>query len=170
MNYRRWLEIIKVLGCRRPVVVIGNSSLRLPHLDISAGEFNQQLANIGGGVFNAIDSTSLRVVMALIARSAGVISLDSSPLYIAQAFNTPAISIWGTHAPASRIGYDKNYMDLAIWKQNACLNSPCFSYGEFPVNKCPDGKYQTSCAVTADVSVDDVLRKVDMLESSMVKA
>lgn len=166
MSYGRWLEIIKALSTRRPVVVIGNTSLRLPDTDMSAGAFNQAVANIGGGVFNAIDSTTVRVLMALISRSTGLLGLDSAPLYMAQATNTPAISIWGTHAPASRIGYDKNYMDLAIWKQEACQNSPCFAYGKFPETKCPDGAQQTACAVLSDVSVDDVLVKVDMIESA----
>ena len=133
---------------------------------MSAGEFSAQVAQIGGGVFNAVDSTTIRVMMALIARSTGVLCMDSAPLYLAQALNVPAISIWGTHPPAARIGYDKKYMDLAIWKQDACQHSPCFAFGKFPVDKCPDGIRQTSCAVTADVSVDDVLKRVDILESN----
>ena len=166
MNYKTWLEVIKQLATRRPVMVVGNSSLRLPDMDMSAGEFNQQVGSIGGGVFNAVDSTTIRVLMALIARSVGVICLDSAPLYMAQALNVPAISIWGTHAPGSRIGYDKNLMDLAVWKQKACNFSPCFAYGKFPVNKCPNGIHQACCEVTASVTPDDVLSKVDMIESA----
>lgn len=164
MNYSRWLEIIQALATRRPVIVVGNSSLRLPDTDISAGQFSQAVGNMGGGVFNAIDSTTIRVLMALISRSNGLLGMDSAPLYMAQATNVPAISIWGTHAPAARIGYDKLYMDLAIWKQEACNHTPCFAYGKFPVDKCPDGVRQTLCAVTADVSVNDVLSKVDIVE------
>lgn len=166
LNYTRWLEIIKTVGTRRPVVVIGNSHLRLPDTDMSAGEFNAHVASIGGGVFNAIDSTSVRSMMALIARSFCTIGLDSAPIYIAQALNVPAISIWGTHAPGSRIGHDKNMMDLAIWNQEACQYSPCFAYGEFPVKKCPNGIRQACCEVTASVSVDDVLKRVDAVESA----
>ena len=166
LNYGRWLEIIKALSTRRPVMVVGNSSLRLPDMDMSAGEFSQHVANIGGGVFNAVDSTTIRVLMALIARSTGLLCLDSAPLYMAQAVNTPAISIWGTHAPGVRIGYDKNYMDLAIWREDACKFTPCFAFGKFPVNKCPSGIRQTACEVTSAVSVDDVLKRVDMIESA----
>jgi hypothetical protein len=169
MNYKTWLEIIKQLATRRPVMVVGNSSLRLPDIDMSAGEFSQQVAGIGGGVFNAVDSTTIRVLMVLIARSNGVVCLDSAPLYIAQALNVPAISIWGTHAPASRIGYDKTCMDLAVWKQDACQFSPCFAYGKFPVNKCPQGQRQISCEVTAAVAPDDVLSKVDIIESANIQ-
>lgn len=169
MNYGRWLEVIHTLATRRPVVVVGNSSLRMPETDMSAGEFNQRVAAMGGGVFNAVDSTSLRVLMALISRATCLIGLDSAPLYMAQSLRTPAVSIWGTHAPGARIGYDKNYMDLAIWQRGACQHSPCFAYGSFPVDKCPDGTRQTSCAVTAAVSVNDVLQKVDAVESAGVK-
>lgn len=166
MNYKIWLEVIKQLATRRPVVVVGNSSLRLPDMDISAGEFSQQVAAIGGPVINAVDSTTIRVLMALIARSSGVVCLDSAPLYMAQALNVSAVSIWGTHAPGSRIGYDQNLMNLAVWKQDSCNYSPCFAYGQFPVNKCPEGNKQTCCAVLASVTVDDVLKKVDLLETS----
>lgn len=165
MNYTRWLEIISALSSRRPVVIVGNSSLRMPDTDMSAGEFNSRVGGIGGGVFNAIDCTTIRVLMALIARSVGVVCVDSAPLYVAQSLNIPAISIWGTHAPGSRIGYDKNYMDLALWQNTACRSSPCFAYSQFPYSKCPDGARQTTCAVTAAVAVDDVMRKVDMIES-----
>jgi len=166
MKYGTWLEIIKALSTRRPVMVVGNSSLRLPDMDMSAGEFNAQVAQIGGGVFNAIDSTTIRVLMALLARSFCAITLDSAPLYLAQAVGAPAISLWGTHAPATRIGYDKNYMDLAIWQQDACQFSPCFAYGQFPVNKCPQGVRQACCEVIGAVTADDVLKKVDMVESA----
>lgn len=170
MNYSTWFDIIKTLATRRPVVVVGNTAWRLPTMDMSAGEFHQRVNNIGGGVFNAIDSTSIRVLMALISRSVGLLCLDSAPLYMAQALNIPAISIWGTHAPGARIGYDKNYMDLAIWRTDACKFSPCFAYSQFPVDKCPDGVRQTCCEVTAAVTVDDVLRRVDMIESAGLRS
>lgn len=166
MNYARWLEIIKTLSTRRPVVVVGNLSLRVPDMDMSAGTFNQHIAGMGGGVVNAVDSTTIRVLMALIARSVGVICLDSAPLYMAQALNVPAVSLWGTHAPASRIGYSKDLMDLAVWPQQACNAAPCFAYGKFPVNKCPNGTRQTACETISAITVDDVLKKVDMIESA----
>lgn len=168
LNYQRWLEIIQALATRRPVVVVGNSSLRLPEMDMSAGTFNQHIASMGGGVVNAIDCTSIRVLMALIARSFCTIGLDSAPIYVAQALKVPAISLWGTHAPGARIGYDKNMMDLAIWHQEACQFAPCFAYGGFPEKKCPFGAEQTCCEVLTAITPDDVLKKVDMIESSGV--
>jgi ADP-heptose:LPS heptosyltransferase len=166
LNYQRWLVIIQALAARRPVVVVGNSSLRLPDTDMSAGQFSQHVASMGGGVVNAIDCTSIRVLMALISRSFCTIGLDSAPIYMAQALKVPAISIWGTHPPGCRIGYDKNMMDLAIWNQEACQYSPCFAFGGFPANKCPMGANQGCCEVLASIVPDDVLKKVDMIETA----
>lgn len=164
LNYGRWLELIKALAARRPVVVVGNSHLRLPDMDMSAGEFNQQVAQLGSGVINAVDSTPIRVLMALIARSAGIVCLDSAPLYMAQALNVPAVSLWGTHDPGVRIGYDKSYMDLAVWNAPACQYAPCYAYGNFPAKKCPQGAAQSCCEVLASTTVDDVLKRVSQLE------
>lgn len=166
MNYQRWLEVIQGLATRRPVIVVGNSGLRLPDMDMSAGQFLQHVGSMGGAVVNAIDATSIRVLMALIARAFCVVGLDSAPIYIAQALKTPAISIWGTHAPGVRIGYDRNMMDLAIWHQEACHFAPCFTFGEFPASKCPFGAEQSCCECLQSVTFDDVLRKVDMIETA----
>jgi hypothetical protein len=166
MNYKCWLDTIQVLATRRPVIVVGNSSLRLPEMDMSAGQFVQSVSSFGNAVVNAIDATSVRVLMALIARAFCVVGLDSAPIYLAQALKTPAISVWGTHAPGCRIGYDRNMMDLAIWHQEACQFAPCFTFGEFPASKCPFGADQTCCEVLAAVTPDDVLKKFDMVETA----
>jgi ADP-heptose:LPS heptosyltransferase len=165
MRYGRWLEIIRLLATRRPVVVVGSSSLRLPDTDMSAGDFNQRVGGMGQAVVNAIDSTSIRVLMALISRATGVVALDSAPLYLAQAVRTPAISIWGTHAPGARLGYDKAYMDAAIWHADNCNRCPCFAYGQFPVEKCPQGAKQRVCEVIDGATAEDVMARVDLIEA-----
>lgn len=168
MNYSTWLEIIKQLGQRRPTLVVGNSRLRLPETDMSVGAFQQHLVNCGGGVINAIDATPLRVLMALISRATAVLCMDSAPLYIAQALNTPAVSIWGAHDPGVRIGYDPTYMELAVWNEGACNHSPCFAYSEFPKHKCPRAGQQTVCEVLTSIEAKHVLQKVDIIESRNV--
>ena len=169
MPYGRWLEIIAGLATRRPVVVVGNARLRLPDTDMSAGEFIGRLGNLGQAVVNAIDGTNIRTLMALISRATAAVTLDSGPLYIAQALNTPAISIWGTHAPGARIGYDENYMRHAIWNADACRRCPCFAYGEFPVDKCPDGPNQMVCEVLKSVQPEQVFALIDSIESTATK-
>lgn len=165
MKYSTWLEIIKELSQRRPTLVVGNSKLRLSDTDISAGQFQQHVSAIGGGVINAIDATPLRVLMALIARSTCVFALDSAPLYIAQALKVPAISMWGSHDPGVRIGYDKDYMDLAVWNETACNHAPCFAYSEFPAQKCPRGAQQALCEVLMSVDAKVVLSKLETVET-----
>jgi Glycosyltransferase family 9 (heptosyltransferase) len=165
MNYGRWLETIQLLSTRRPVVVVGTSTLRLPDMDMSVGDFASRVAQLPA-VVNAIDSTSIRVLMALISRATGVVAMDSAPLYIAQALNVPAVSLWGSHPPGARIGYDKAYMDLAIWNVDACRRAPCFAYNYFPVDKCPNGERQRVCEVLDSISAKQVMAKIDMIESN----
>jgi hypothetical protein len=167
MNYSTWLAIIKEMATRRPVVVVGNSNHKLPEMDMSAGEFQQHISTMPN-VINAIGATPLRVLMALISKATCSVALDSGTLYIAQAVNTPAISIWGSHDPGVRIGYDKDYMDLAIWNQRDCRMSPCFAYAQFPAHKCPNGAAQDCCDVLATVMPEQVLQKLDMVESRNV--
>lgn len=167
MNYGAWLEVIKEMASRRPVLVVGHANNRLPDLDISVGEFQQAL-NQTDNVFNVIGSIPLRVVMAAIAKAVACITLDSGLLYVAQAFRTPAISIWGSHDPGVRIGYDKDYMDLAIWNQSSCRMSPCYGYASFPAHKCPNGARQVTCDVLASVSPEQVVQKLDLVESNVI--
>jgi ADP-heptose:LPS heptosyltransferase len=164
-SYRLWISVITELSRRRPVVVVGNTKLRLPDTDMSAGEFHNAVNNMGQGVINAIDATPLRVLMALIQRSFGVLCLDSAPLYIAEALRVPAISLWGAHPPAARIGYDPEYMDMAVWKEQNCPQAPCFAYSNFPAHKCPDGNKQSMCEVLKSAAPNDVLAMVDKLEA-----
>lgn len=161
MNYTKWLEIIAGLSTRRPVVVVGSSQFRLPDTDISAGDFIANLSSMGQAVINAIDSTNTRSLMALIARASAVVTLDSAPLYIAQAVSTPAVSLWGTHAPGTRIGYAPEYMQYAIWNEGSCRRAPCFAYNRFPHEKCPDGANQRTCELLKSIEATQVFERVD---------
>lgn len=164
LPYSSWLKIIGNMATRKPVVIVGNSNLRLPETDMDAGTFLSHASKMGQAVVNCVDGTNLRTLMALMARASAVVTLDSAPLYIAQAVNTPAVSIWGTHAPGSRIGYDRAYMDLAIWNSDACTRCPCFAFSEFPASKCPDGEKQRTCEVLLAVTPEQILNKIDAIE------
>jgi hypothetical protein len=167
MNYGTWIQIIKELASKRPVIVTGAATNRHPDMDISAGEFQQQISNLPN-VVNAIGATPLRTAMALISKAVAMFTLDTGTLYMAQALGVPAVSIWGSHDPGVRIGYDKDYMDLAVWKQPACRMSPCFAYASFPEHKCSNGIHQQSCDVLTAVTPEDVLQKQQMIESKNV--
>jgi ADP-heptose:LPS heptosyltransferase len=169
MGYARWLDIIKALSTRRPVVVVGTTRTKLPDMDMSAGTFLQQLnqaTGSHGGILSVLDGTPLRVLMALLAKAKALVGLDSGPLYLAQGLRTPAVSLWGPVAPAARIGYDRDYMDLCLWDAAACPAAPCFAFIEFPESKCPQGKAQRECEVLGAVTVDNVLKKIDQIETT----
>jgi len=166
-GYQFWQTVIKDLSQRRPVIVIGNPKAGIPHMDMDPADFVASLDEMGENVINLIPedvSPTLRFVCVLIASANCVVCPDTGPLYIAQANRTPAISIWGPHDPRVRIGYDQDYMDLAIWKPDSCLYAPCFCFGSFPERKCPEGGGQKICEVIKAVSPNDVLALLERVE------
>lgn len=168
MNYQNWLDIIKELAARRTVMVVGAQTNKMPDMDMAAGEFIAKLSQMQN-VINAVGATkNLRVLMGLISKAVAFVGLDSGPLYIAQSFRTPAISIWGSHDPGVRLGYDPDYMELAIWNQPHCRMSPCYAYANFPAHKCSLGEHQQCCDVLATVEADQIMKKLDLIENKNV--
>ena len=164
MNYSKWLEIIRTLASRRPVAIVGYTHLKLPDMDMSAGSFIEKAASLNQLVVPLLDATPLRTLLALIQRASCVFCMDSAPLYLAQAVNTPAVSFWGSHDPGVRIGYSPEYMEAAVWDDTACDQAPCYAYSMWPVHKCPKGDQQAVCECYTTVTVDAVLSKLDKIE------
>jgi hypothetical protein len=169
-NYGVWLQVIEALSARRPVIIVGALRDRMPVSDMTPGDFVNTLESAPnfcrtGRVINMIGKTHIRNLMQLISKASCCVSMDSATLYIAQAFRTPCVSLWGSHDPGVRIGYDKDYMDLAIWHQKVCSNSPCYAWQGFPASKCPAGEKQTICACLQYVSYKDVTNLVDAVEN-----
>lgn len=169
MPYSTWLEVIKELSKQRPVLVVGNLHQHVPDAGISAGEFAQAVEGIGANVINAINATTVRSLAALIAKANCVFGLDSGPLYMAQALRTPAVSVWGSHDPGVRLGYDPEYMELAVWTPERCRYAPCFTYSGFPAHKCPEGQNQKVCAVLEGVTAKDVMQRLELVENRVPK-
>lgn len=168
MSYRTWVTIITELSGRRPVVVLGRMDNRIPASDMSAGDFSSKISEMPN-VINGLGATGVRAMMAMIAKSSCFFGMDSGPLYIAQAARVPAISMWGSHDPGVRLGYDKDYMDLAVWNKPMCAYSPCYAYANFPAHKCPRGADQSMCEVLVTVNVDDVLDRLDQVEGKTIE-
>jgi hypothetical protein len=163
--YSVWLQLIKELSKHRKLIVVGQSHNGLvPKSDMDYSEFLSHLSAMSQenkNVVVLIGNTPMRLIMGLIAGAEGVVTLDSGLLYVAQGLRIPAVSVWGPQHPATRIGYDKEYMELAIWKQEACPWAPCYAYRNFPVHKCPYGEEQGLCEVLKMVTADDILAKVE---------
>ncbi len=165
--YALWVELCRVLARRRPVLVVGQDHEALPDLDMSVGAFFSAINGLGDEVINLMNiepPLPLRSVISLIAKANCLFTLDTGPLYIAQGLRTPAISFWGPHHPGVRIGYDPEYMDLAIWNERYCTKCPCYAYGHFPAHKCPHGSDQALCEVLAGIELKDVLEKLEQVE------
>lgn len=168
--YATWLQVIGELSKHKPVLVVGVMRDRMPATDMSPGDFVQVLEQNpsmvpSGRVINMIGKTSVRSLMQLISRAYCVGSMDSAALYIAQAFRVPCVSVWGSHDPAIRIGYDRDYMELALWHRVACTASPCYASSGFPENKCPLGPEQNICQVLSYTEPAEIFKKFEAVNS-----
>lgn len=160
-SYALWVEVIQKLLTKRPVIVIGDASNRVPDTDVPFSVFHETIiqASLNTPLLNLFNKTSLRLLSALISRASALVCLDSGPLYIAEAQRTPAISLWGTHHPSVRLGYDPEYMANALFKPELCPSAPCYAYGGFPEHKCPEKSAQRACAALR-FSPDEVTTRV----------
>lgn len=174
LPYRSWLEIVVELAKRRPVVLVGLLHGQLPTLDTSFGEFYGQVEELCRRNPNRLvnlmgTKTPFRQVAQVVSRAVTFVTLDSGLLYAAQAGRAPAVSLWGTHDPATRLKYDPPYMQLAIHKRQACPKSPCYAFRAWPHDKCPDGPRQQTCAPLAAITPTDVLEKAQLAEQLLAK-
>lgn len=163
-NYGGWVELIKILAAKRPVIVLGKATDRTPVTDMTAGEFMAQVYQLGPNVIPVVGDVPLRLSMAIISKAMAMVCLDSGPLYVAQSFRVPAISLWGPHHPGVRLGYDADYMELAVWQRDACRACPCYAYAGFPEAKCPNGPDQMVCEVLKAVDLNQVMTKLEKVE------
>ncbi len=174
-KYETWIRVIRELSIKRPVIVVGAMRERMPMTDMAAGSFISVIesdnvsTSSGGRIINMIGKTSVRNLMQIIYKANGVASMDSAALYIAQAFRVPCVSLWGSHDPSVRIGYDRDYMSLAVWNQRACVHSPCFAWQQFPENKCPDGINQKVCQCLGFIDEKEILSRFEAIESDAPK-
>lgn len=168
MPYGTWLRVIDELKKVRPVVVVGSLDGRIPATDMTGGEFNQRVSEAGSNVINAMRSPPmpLRVLASIISKANCVLGLDSGPLYVAEALRVPAVSVWGPHDPKVRIGYDPEYMKLAVWAKETCIKCPCYAYDRFPADRCPQGAEQRVCEPLNLAPAGMILEKVALVESS----
>lgn len=172
-NYSMWVEVIRQMAETGPVIVVGNLDGILPDTDMSISDFSRELDGLEGSnqnVVNAIGPMPLRTMMTAAAKARVVVCLDSGPLYAAQAARVPAVSLWGPVSPGSRIKYDQAYMDLAVHISEACQNSPCHAWRNFPSSLCPDGSLQRTCATLSAITPDIVMEKVEQALSKGVLA
>jgi len=134
-SLENWLELIKRINL--PVVVVGKER----------GEIFKD-----SPVINLVGKTNLRELMSVISISKAVISCDSSPVHMANAFGVPAISIYTATSPDYGFyplkGY---YLKPYLW----C--SPCSPNPK----RCKTGTQ----ACLGKVRVEEVLEKLELVLS-----
>ena len=164
--YATWISAIAELAKVRTVLVIGRPGKgRIPDTDMTFGQFVNEI-NKMQNVINLMSDIPLRTVAAMIARSICVATLDTGILYIAEALGIPAVSIWGTHAPQTRLMYDKRYLDLSIWHREACPAAPCYAYAGFPFKRCVRADMQRICEPLNTVTAAEIIAKVTEAEKA----
>jgi ADP-heptose:LPS heptosyltransferase len=168
-EYTLWLRTIREMAKARPVVVIGQvQPERLPSTDMPYGSFIQRLEQMAQQVpvINLISAMPVRVVSAIIAKSVCLITPDTGTLFMGQANRVPCVSLWGTHSPHVRIGHDRELMELAVWKKDACVHAPCCYLSRFPYEKCPSGENQVVCECYKQLSPIDIIEKITQIENA----
>lgn len=167
-SYSMWLKLAQELSKVRPVLFVGNvmGDSQMPSAGMSFGQFYQSAGSLGHKIVNIMGNTSVRVVSALISRAVAAVTLDSGLLYVAQALNIPTVSLWGTHAPHTRIGYDSNYMRWSIHKKGTCPASPCYAYAGFPLNRCVRKEGQVICEPLLAIDISDIIGKITEIEQA----
>jgi ADP-heptose:LPS heptosyltransferase len=88
------------------------------------------LRETDGGVRDLVGRTSLRQLLALLARAALAFGPDSGALHLAAALGTPAVSLWGATSAARSTPFHSEA--LAI--EGAAPCAPCF------LRECPIGR------------------------------
>jgi ADP-heptose:LPS heptosyltransferase len=165
--YGMWLKTIESLAKARPVVVVGApNNVRAPATDMPYGTFMQHVDGMDN-VINLLGSTPIRVASALMSHAICAFTMDSGMLYVAQALRVPAVSVWGPVSPQSRIGYDHEYMELAVWNKQTCQYAGCHSFSKFPVEKCPRGEHTVVCEPIYAVTPDQLIAKAGRVESKL---
>ncbi|ANH81275.1 glycosyl transferase [Niabella ginsenosidivorans] len=122
-----------VAVCRRlnkPVVLLGGNDVK---------ENGTYVADVAGDkVFNACGSTSLDESVFLVAKADAVIGFDTGLTHIAEAFNKPIASIWGSTIP-ELLGVQPYKIDHSLVAGVTISCRPCSKYG---LPKCPLGHFK----------------------------
>lgn len=114
----------------RPVVLLGGNDVK---------ENGVIVANaIGENVYNACGATNLDESVFLVSRATSIIGFDTGLTHIAEAFNKPIASIWGSTVP-ELLGVQPYKIDKVLLSSVDLNCRPCSKYG---LAKCPLGHFK----------------------------
>ncbi|HEX7755207.1 MAG TPA: glycosyltransferase family 9 protein [Niabella sp.] len=114
----------------KPVVLLGGNDVKENGAYVAAA--------IGNKVYTACGSTSLDESVFLVAKADSVIGFDTGLTHIAEAFNKPIASVWGSTIP-ELLGVQPYKIDHSLVAGVTINCRPCSKYG---LSKCPLGHFK----------------------------
>lgn len=115
---------------KQPIVLLGGNDVK------ENGMYVAQQA--GENVYNACGATNLDESVFLVSKAKAVIGFDTGLTHIAEAFNKPIASIWGSTVPAL-LGVQPYKIDKSLLAGVDINCRPCSKYG---LPKCPKGHFK----------------------------
>lgn len=128
MPNEKIIAICKAL--KLPVVLLGGNDVK------ENGEFIATA--LGENVYNACGITSLDESVFIVSKAAYVIGFDTGLTHIAEAFNKPIASIWGSTVP-ELLGVQPYRISRSLISGVELSCRPCSKYG---LAKCPKGHFK----------------------------
>ncbi|RKR85231.1 heptosyltransferase-2 [Mucilaginibacter gracilis] len=127
-----------------PVVLLGGKDVQANAAEIEAA--------VGEKVYNACGVTTLDQSVYLVSKSQKVIGFDTGLTHIAEAFNVPIASVWGSTVP-ELLGVQPYKVKDA---QVIGIELPCRPCSKFGLEKCPLGHFKCMNEIPENVIVNFV--------------
>jgi ADP-heptose:LPS heptosyltransferase len=125
-----------------PIVLLGGADVQLNGDEIAA--------SVGPLVYNACGKTTLDESVFIVSKAKRLLGFDTGLTHIAEAFNIPIASIWGSTAP-ELLGVQPYKVDNPLV---AGIELPCRPCSKFGQEKCPLGHFKCMNDMPEDVLVD----------------
>lgn len=109
----------------RPVVLLGGNDVKENGATVAAA--------VGENVYNACGATSLDESVFLVSKAESIIGFDTGLTHIAEAFNKPIASVWGSTVP-ELLGVQPYKVDKVLISGVNLSCRPCSKYG---LAQCP---------------------------------
>ncbi len=130
--------------CRQiagPVVLLGGNDVKANGDEI--------VAAAGNNVYNSCGNNTLDESVYLVSKAKNVIGFDTGLTHIAEAFNIPIASIWGSTVP-ELLGVQPYQVKNALV---VGVELPCRPCSKFGLEKCPLGHFKCMQQIPEDVVV-----------------
>lgn len=124
-----------------PVVLLGGNDVK------DNGTFVAE--SCGPGVYNACGKTNLDESVFLVSKANVIIGFDTGLTHIAEAFNKPIASIWGSTVP-ELLGVQPYKIDHSLVAGVKLSCRPCSKYG---LAQCPKGHFNCMHLIQEDAIV-----------------